>query len=486
LNPVGDRVVIEENNDRVETLSYDALSRLIRVDVNAAMGSLTEAYIYDAVGNQTSRTLNGGTIDLTYDANDRLIQEGTTTFTYDDNGNPIFKLTENGTDEFGYDDENRLINVVNQGGTLTFGYDPDGNRVEAMRFGRQHRYLVDTNRPFAQVVEEMGDQRKTYVYGQDLLSQTHETETHFFHVNGLGSVTSLSDEAGIISDTYRYHTYGKLVASEGNTSNEYLFAGEQYDADLDMYYLRARYYRPDSGRFLTIDSWPGEQRKPMTLNKYLYGLANPANMIDPSGYESMTSVISAQQVGLILAAATVSLSIHYVLKAHKDLGYPIHMQRIRPQARNFVKQLPKPNPNPRPRIDPILFRKPHPNPDGEDPHGHHSVPRYVGGALKQRLIPMDPKDHLGVLHPNLRRWGDYVDNVLGVVFTSTKPMFDYKNGVSMRELSKLRPGRAIIADLLDDFYDPVWMYHPEYGQDFQEIYPEESGFFKNGKPPYVE
>ena len=61
------------------------------------------------------------------------------------------------------------------------------------------------------------------------------------------------------------------------------YRGEQYDSDLGLYYLRARYYNPQTGRFLSRDPEDGKAVDPASLHKYLYAGGNPVNRIDPSG-----------------------------------------------------------------------------------------------------------------------------------------------------------------------------------------------------------
>ena len=73
----------------------------------------------------------------------------------------------------------------------------------------------------------------------------------------------------------------------------YLFTGEQIDPDLGMYYLRARYYQPATGRFWTMDSFEGRGFSPQTLHKYLYCHGNPLNGSDPSGNEMSLGGLSA-------------------------------------------------------------------------------------------------------------------------------------------------------------------------------------------------
>jgi len=73
------------------------------------------------------------------------------------------------------------------------------------------------------------------------------------------------------------------TVSDGSSfyPNNYLHRGEQYDSDLSLYYLRARYYNPNTGRFMSRDPWAGKPWIPKTLHKYLYADGNPVNAMDP-------------------------------------------------------------------------------------------------------------------------------------------------------------------------------------------------------------
>jgi RHS repeat-associated protein len=78
-------------------------------------------------------------------------------------------------------------------------------------------------------------------------------------------------------------------ASSGSTPNNYLYCGQQWDADVSMYYLRARYYRPDTGRFWTMDTYEGDTEDPLSLHKYLYAEDEPVNRTDPGGRSSFAA-----------------------------------------------------------------------------------------------------------------------------------------------------------------------------------------------------
>ena len=127
------------------------------------------------------------------------------------------------------------------------------------------------------------------------------TQISFYAYDGHGSVRALTSSTGAITDTYDYDAFGNLLHSTGTTFNEFLFAGEQFDSDLGLYYNRARYLNVSTGRFWTMDSFEGNS-DPLSLHKYLYVGANPINAVDPSGHDfDLASTMAAAGVSLLLA-----------------------------------------------------------------------------------------------------------------------------------------------------------------------------------------
>ncbi len=173
-------------------------------------------------------------------------------------------------------------------------------------------YLVDDNNPtgLPQVVEELqnGNVVKQYTYGLSLLSQRQlingQWVTSFYVYDGQGHVRFLTDGNGNITDSYEYDSFGNLINQTGNTPNNYLYNGEQFDADLNLYYNRARYLNADTGRFWSQDIYEGSLANPTSLHKYLYANANPVNMIDPSGTSSI-EFFNSLNIGSILASISV-------------------------------------------------------------------------------------------------------------------------------------------------------------------------------------
>ena len=85
-----------------------------------------------------------------------------------------------------------------------------------------------------------------------------------------------------VTDTYEYDAFGNAINKTGATPNNYLYRGEQYDPDLGLYYLRARYYNPATGRFLSVDPLSDEGQR-----RYQYAAANPVDGMDPNGSEAL-------------------------------------------------------------------------------------------------------------------------------------------------------------------------------------------------------
>jgi RHS repeat-associated protein len=110
----------------------------------------------------------------------------------------------------------------------------------------------------------------------------------------------------VVTDEYEYDAYGNSFTKSGTTPNNYLYRGEQYDADLALYYLRARYYNPATGRFLSRDPEDGDPTDPQSLHKYLYAGGDPANRIDPSGRADSIETIFT--VTVIATPTEVALS----------------------------------------------------------------------------------------------------------------------------------------------------------------------------------
>jgi RHS repeat-associated protein len=286
LSLAGNRTnLIEALNgvNRTNVWIYDQRYRLTSEAITASAsptGTITNQY--DAVGNRTVRssTVAGVTNQaFSFTANDQLTSD-----LYDSNGN----TRTNGGNVFLYDADNHLTNATVNGTSVIVVYDGDGNRVRKIVGGTTNSYLVDDRNPtgLAQVLEEKTGTTltRTYTYGLTLISEQDST-THFYGFDGKGNTRYLTGTNAAITDTYAYDAYGTLIASSGTTTNSYLYSGEQFDPDLGLYYLRARYMNAGSARFWTRDSFEGRQEDPKSLHRYAYGEGDPVNNTDPTGHD---------------------------------------------------------------------------------------------------------------------------------------------------------------------------------------------------------
>ncbi len=284
FDSAGNVATMTSSNAGGISVAYDGIYRLTN-ETNSQYGAVS--YGLDPVGNRLSQnsSMTGiGSGNFGYDADDRLSTEQ-----YDNNGNTVVS----GNRTFAYDFENRLKSMNN--GAVTLVYDGDGNRVAKTVGGATTQYLVDDLNPtgYAQVVEELvnGAVTRRYTLGLQRISQTQLLNsawtTSFYGYDGFGSVRQLTDPTGVVTDTYDYDAWGNAVDVTGSTPNLYRYRGEQYDPDLNLYYLRARYFNPLTGRFLTRDQAEGKQIDPKGLHKYLYAGGDPVNVIDPTGRNSL-------------------------------------------------------------------------------------------------------------------------------------------------------------------------------------------------------
>src|SRR5262249_680390 len=96
-------------------------------------------------------------------------------------------------------------------------------------------------------------------------------------------IRALADATGVLTDRYRYSAFGQLQERTGTTVNPYGYTAQQTDTSTGLQYLRARYYNPADGRFLSRDTFPGSFGNPVDLNRYVYVANAPVNSSDPSG-----------------------------------------------------------------------------------------------------------------------------------------------------------------------------------------------------------
>jgi RHS repeat-associated protein len=265
-------------------------------------------------------------------------------YTYDKNGNLTKKveLDDEGnikkTTLYSYDFENRLTKVeIHKGDkqkVVTFTYDPFGRRLSKSVFHQSLRgeaeaiseddddnyddkdsilslskddddkvtqhttYYVYDNEDIILEYNHKGKVRARYVHGLGIdeplaiiFPHIHihkkriewKSKVYYYHFDGLGSVTALTNKEGKVIQRYDYDSFGKLKRHGHKVKNAYTYTAREYDRETGLYYYRMRYYDPMIGRFLQKDPILGSIDLPQTLNPYPYTANNPLLFIDPFG-----------------------------------------------------------------------------------------------------------------------------------------------------------------------------------------------------------
>jgi len=319
LDTVGNRVAAEESGGNL-TYTYDDLDRLTGVTYPDGEGV---TYAYDATGNRTAMTSTvSGAIAYTYDAANRLLTVGGATATWDANGNMLTK----GSTAYTYDGANRLTQVVSGTTTVQYTYNGDGKRVGRTQGSSTTHYLWDTNSPLAVVVLEVTDGvTTTYLYGADLLAQYDAAgNPTYLLTDGQGNVRLLVDAVGNVVGRYDYDVFGAVRSASGSASTTYRNAGHAADDLVGLVYMRARWYDPALGRFLSPDPrLPGAWNS-QDWNRYVYGRDNPMTYIDADGEIAIVPII-----GVVIAG----YSIYKGAKALWD--FAAHMDQVATVGRKY-------------------------------------------------------------------------------------------------------------------------------------------------------
>lgn len=314
---ISEREVRETKEKKTETkeasYTYDTLGRL-RTESHTGEQDIT--YAYDPNGNRKTMTQGHRVTAYKYNKNEELIrtdtlntntnQDTVVVYKNDRNGNqlavvhrkkiegsgPYFNLDItvgrnriNPNTVYHYDPENRMCASLAGKNTTIYTYDADGYR-KSKKVNKNTTYYIWDGDQIVMELNQKGKVTKRYIRGNSLIcSDTGEgTEKTYFVTNPHGDVVQLLNEQGAVTREYSYDAFGKEKKPDQKDTNPYRYAGEYYDKETDSIYLRARYYTPSLGRFMTPDTYTGEESDPLSLHLYAYCDQDGVNQVDPSGH----------------------------------------------------------------------------------------------------------------------------------------------------------------------------------------------------------
>lgn len=301
-NGLGD-VYGYDTSGQLASVKYDAQTP----DVVPANAQRTVIYAHDAAGNRTGITdtvageVTPCSLSYVSNINNQYSSVGFATLGYDGRGN-LASYSEGGTNSTrrincSYDSENRLLSATNNFDStgLTQAYDPLGRCVKRIENGITTYFVHDQSWHLLAEYDANGVQKTRYVGGSSTDEMISRTDaggaTFYYHTDGLGSVTGLTNTSGQLVETYSYDIYGNPTIKDAQgqkrwtsaLGNRFLFTGREYLYSLGVYDYRARIYDPYLGRFWQPDpiGHSGDES-----NIYRYCGNDPVNHTDPSGLAS--------------------------------------------------------------------------------------------------------------------------------------------------------------------------------------------------------
>ena len=255
-----------------------------------------------------------------YDDADRLETANTngavTTYAWDADGNNASVNDGSGVTTYTWDYENRLQAVaLPGGGTVTNTYGIDGLRRMREQGQDTARYVwggvgggrgTGVGAPLAApsssasrlLLETDGSLMTHALYTSSptgfgpTISQHRDNASAFYHPDHLGTVWNLTNAAGTVTDTYLFDAWGTQLSASGQTENPHRYVGAfgyQTEPTLGLDYVRARWLRPATGTWLSVDPVETEER-------YGYVGGAPAGVPDASGLQGRYSAIPDELV----------------------------------------------------------------------------------------------------------------------------------------------------------------------------------------------
>ncbi len=310
---------------KTATYTYDLLGRITK---ETQTGREDISYTYDSNNNRKQMKVGNKITAYKYNKNDELLRTDTLNtdtekdkvviYKNDKNGNQLAtvnryeipndrkgkpyididvtlgdnRLNENVVNH--YNALNQLTQTLTKNYKVSLTYDAEGLRTSKTVNGEKTVFVWDGDQ-LVMELSESGKVQKRYIRGNDLVyaDKGEDTEKQYYVTDPHENVVQLTDESGKVIKIYEYDSFGNEIKPDSKDDNPFRYCGEYYDKETEEIYLRARYYQPDKGRFLTRDTYTGEADEPESLHLYTYCENDGVNMTDPTGHwgkETETSI----------------------------------------------------------------------------------------------------------------------------------------------------------------------------------------------------
>jgi len=295
----GRLVEVVRSNGTQMTYTYDVAGQLVQQKDVASGGAVIRQFdfVYDAAGDIVTEQVVPEPMPfpfipatMTYTSANRLATYNGEAVTFDADGNMTLGPLNGGLETFAFDSRNRLSNV----GDTAYRYDTENQRIAVSIAGQETRYVINSQPVLSQtLVRTAPDGTQTfYVYGLGLIGEETGGVYQAYHFDLRGSTVALSDEAGNVVEEFQYSPFGGLVShNPADIDTPFLYNGRDgvMTDDTGLYYMRARFYNPETRRFVNRDVLLGGVADGQTLNRFAYVTGEPVRFVDPFGLNGLES-----------------------------------------------------------------------------------------------------------------------------------------------------------------------------------------------------
>lgn len=291
------------------TYEYDQGGNILNKKIHPYSGTET---LQEAIDTKIYQYENTEWKDQLTTYNNKLI-------TYDAIGNP---LTYDGN-TYSWQNGRQLAGITNEekGQTITYKYNDNGIRTEKTVNETTTTYYLSGSKV---IYEKTGDNVIYYSYDEagSVIGLNYNGEQYYYKKNLQGDIIGILDSSLNQIAKYNYDAWGKVISiidSEGNTIedqthianiNPYRYRGYRYDSETELYYLQSRYYSPEWGRFINVDTLVSTGQGLLSHNIYIYCDNNFINNMDPSGNLSIKAIIKTVKKGYPIAKNAVKFIIN--------------------------------------------------------------------------------------------------------------------------------------------------------------------------------